>query len=216
MSRPGWLSAGLFLTTLATLPVEILDSRLLSVLTWYHLSFFAVSLPMLGMAAGAVFVFLRGDRFALPPTPWLLARISLYFALAVPISHIFNLVIPLPSLGQASAIAVVARRNRRDGERVEGDDQRLDPRGRRAVDPRGTPWSRERGQRAFRSTSHRSWSLWLMATRTAAARVRCSLRSTLGSVAFRQSVIWCRATLPALSHMTTGARARPSPGFPSP
>ncbi len=53
--------AGLFLTTVATLILEILDSRLLSVLTWYHLGFFAVSLAMLGMAAGAVLVFLGGD-----------------------------------------------------------------------------------------------------------------------------------------------------------
>ena len=108
MTRHGWLCAGLFLTTLATLLVEILDSRLLSVLTWYHLSFFAVSLAMLGMAAGAVFVFLRGERFAMPNTPRLLARVSLWFALAVPVSHIFNLVIPLPSLAQASTMAIVA------------------------------------------------------------------------------------------------------------
>ena len=51
---------GLFLTTLATLTLEILDTRLLSVLTWYHLSFLAVSLAMLGMAAGAVYVYLGG------------------------------------------------------------------------------------------------------------------------------------------------------------
>ena len=108
MPRRAWLSAGLFLTTLATLLVEILDSRLLSVLTWYHLSFFAVSLAMLGMAAGAVFVFLRGARFAIDRAPAALARTSLYFALAVPVSHIFNLVIPLPSLAQASTMAVVA------------------------------------------------------------------------------------------------------------
>ena len=46
--RRGWLFAGLFCTTLATLFLEILDARLLSVLTWYHLSFLAVSLAMLG------------------------------------------------------------------------------------------------------------------------------------------------------------------------
>ena len=37
-----WLAPGLALTTLATLLVEILSTRLLSVLTWYHLSFLAV------------------------------------------------------------------------------------------------------------------------------------------------------------------------------
>ena len=46
------LITGLLFTTLATLLLELLDSRLLSVLTWYHLSFFAVSLAMLGTAPG--------------------------------------------------------------------------------------------------------------------------------------------------------------------
>ena len=42
---------------LATLLLEIVDSRLLSVVTWYHLSFVAISVAMLGAAAGAVAVF---------------------------------------------------------------------------------------------------------------------------------------------------------------
>jgi hypothetical protein len=42
MPSPRWLLAGLFCTTFATLLLEILDARLLSVLTWYHLSFVAV------------------------------------------------------------------------------------------------------------------------------------------------------------------------------
>ena len=61
--RTRWLGPGLFFATLSTLLLETLDARLLSVLTWYHLSFLAVSLAMLGMAGGAVFVFLRPDRF---------------------------------------------------------------------------------------------------------------------------------------------------------
>ena len=58
------LFAGLFCATFATLLLEILDGRLLSVLTWYHLSFLAVSLAMLGMAAGAIRVFLGGQSFS--------------------------------------------------------------------------------------------------------------------------------------------------------
>ena len=46
-NRSHWLGPGLFSATLATLLLETLDARLLSVLTWYHLSFFAVSLAML-------------------------------------------------------------------------------------------------------------------------------------------------------------------------
>ena len=46
-----WLGAGLFLATLSTLLLETLDARLLSVLTWYHLSFLAVSLAMLALSS---------------------------------------------------------------------------------------------------------------------------------------------------------------------
>jgi hypothetical protein len=50
--------AGLFLATLATLLLELLNTRLLSVITWYHLSFFAVSTAMFGMSVGAIRVYL--------------------------------------------------------------------------------------------------------------------------------------------------------------
>ena len=63
-ARVFWLTSGLFFVTLATLMLEVLDTRLLSVLTWYHLSFLAVSVAMLGMAAGAVLVFVGGELFA--------------------------------------------------------------------------------------------------------------------------------------------------------
>lgn len=91
------LAAGLFLVTFATLVLEVLDSRLLSVLTWYHLSFFAVSLAMLGMSAGAVRVFLGGDRYKGAASREALARVSLIFAIAVPVSHAANLFIPIPT-----------------------------------------------------------------------------------------------------------------------
>jgi len=95
------VSAGLFLTTFATLLIEILSSRLLSVLTWYHLSFFAVSLAMLGMAAGAVAVFLGGPRFSGDRAPATLATSAVLFAIAIPIAHVASLYIPLPSIGSA-------------------------------------------------------------------------------------------------------------------
>jgi len=65
---------GLFLTTFSTLAVEIIDTRFLSVASWYHLSFFAVSTAMFGMAAGAVRVYLGGDAFAGDAAPMALAR----------------------------------------------------------------------------------------------------------------------------------------------
>jgi hypothetical protein len=95
-----WLSAGLFLTTLATLLLELLDSRLLSVLTWYHLSFLAVSLAMLGGAAGAVVVFLAGDRLSGEAARRNLARAPLLLALAIPATHGLLMRIQIPPLMQ--------------------------------------------------------------------------------------------------------------------
>ncbi len=96
-----WLAPGLALTTFATLLVEILSTRLLSVLTWYHLSFLAVSLAMLGMASGAVFVFLRGDRARGDGALRLLVRSTLAMAVAIPVVHLCSLVIPIPPLTEA-------------------------------------------------------------------------------------------------------------------
>jgi hypothetical protein len=105
-----WLVTGLFFVTLATLMLEVLDTRLLSVLTWYHLSFLAVSVAMLGMAAGAVFVFVASDWFSRERTARLLPGVAIAFALTLPISHVTNLVIPFPVVrgGSAAEIAALA------------------------------------------------------------------------------------------------------------
>ncbi len=89
------LFAGLFCATFATLLLEILDGRLLSVLTWYHLSFLAVSLAMLGMAAGAIRVFLGGQSFSGENAVRRLPRAAFAFALTMALSHVVVLTIPL-------------------------------------------------------------------------------------------------------------------------
>ncbi|MFN7979291.1 MAG: hypothetical protein U0P30_14235 [Vicinamibacterales bacterium] len=87
---------GLGLTMLATLLVEIVDSRLLSVVTWYHLSFVAISVAMLGAAAGAVAVFVSPARFPEADGPRQLAQWAGRFALVIPLSHLLSLAIPMP------------------------------------------------------------------------------------------------------------------------
>jgi hypothetical protein len=93
--QPRWFLAGLFATTLATLAIETLDTRLVSVLAWYHLSFFAVSLAMLGMAAGAVRVYLGGDRYRGEAAVEALERDSLRFALSIPLCYLLNISLPI-------------------------------------------------------------------------------------------------------------------------
>ncbi len=99
---------GLFFATLSTLLLEILDARLLSVLTWYHLSFFAVSLAMLGMASGAVFVFLQPNRFSGEQAPKALAATTFWLTAAIPASHLVSLTIPFLPLTDYSVMEVLS------------------------------------------------------------------------------------------------------------
>lgn len=101
------LYAGLALTMLATLLLEIVDSRLLSVITWYHLSFVAISVAMLGAAAGGVAVFVSPSRFPLDDSPKQLALWAGRFALAMPLSHLLSLAIPMSASPNFTTMDVV-------------------------------------------------------------------------------------------------------------
>ena len=100
-----WQAAGLFFVTFCTLVLEVLDTRLLSVLTWYHLSFFAVSVAMLGMAAGAVFVFVQEERFGGDRAPAALATYAVALSVVLPLSHLANLHIPIGDTASLRSIA---------------------------------------------------------------------------------------------------------------
>ncbi|MEE8277071.1 MAG: hypothetical protein V3R75_08005, partial [Alphaproteobacteria bacterium] len=73
---------GVFLITAATLMLQIIQTRILSVVAWYHLAFFAISLAMFGLTAGAVWVYLKRERFSQRTLSHDLASFSTAFALA--------------------------------------------------------------------------------------------------------------------------------------
>ena len=81
-ARPA-IAIGLFLVCLATLVMEIGLTRLLSVTVWYHFSFAAVSLALLGMSAGSVVVYVRRERWLAGGRPpgVVLSRAASVFAL---------------------------------------------------------------------------------------------------------------------------------------
>jgi spermidine synthase len=87
--------AGVFLIALATLMLEVLLTRLTSVVAWYHLAFFVISLAMLGMTAGAVAVFVRPERYADADIGKRIASNALGFALAIPVAITVALALPL-------------------------------------------------------------------------------------------------------------------------
>jgi SAM-dependent methyltransferase len=62
--------------------LEIIQTRILSVVVWYHLAFFVISLAMFGLTAGAVWVYLRGVRFTEKTLSYDLSYFSTLFALA--------------------------------------------------------------------------------------------------------------------------------------
>lgn len=74
--------AGLFLVTACTLMLQIVQTRILSVVAWYHLAFFAISMAMFGMTAGAVWLYLRRDRFTERTLSYDLAHYSMAFAVS--------------------------------------------------------------------------------------------------------------------------------------
>ena len=56
--------AGVFIMSACTLILQVVQTRILSVVAWYHLAFFVISMAMFGLTAGAVWVYLMRDRFS--------------------------------------------------------------------------------------------------------------------------------------------------------
>ena len=55
--------AGLFLICMCSLMLQIIETRLLSVISWYYLAFFAISMAMFGMTAGSLVIYFNAGRF---------------------------------------------------------------------------------------------------------------------------------------------------------
>ncbi|MCA9716179.1 MAG: hypothetical protein KC468_15975, partial [Myxococcales bacterium] len=77
---------GIFLIAQATLILEILLTRITSVIAWYHLAFFVIALAMLGMTAGATLVFLWPTAFARERVLQRMAQSALAFSLVAPLA----------------------------------------------------------------------------------------------------------------------------------
>jgi hypothetical protein len=89
--------AGVFLISFSSLLFQILQTRIMSVIAWYYLAFFAISVAMLGMTVGAVWVYLWRERLESARLPLILSEFALLTSLAMPASMVlqFCLVTPL-------------------------------------------------------------------------------------------------------------------------
>ena len=83
--------AALGLVTAATLMLQIIETRIISVTSWYHLAFFVISIAMFGLTAGAIFVYLRKERFRPERLSYDLAVATLAFALSTDLAILVQL-----------------------------------------------------------------------------------------------------------------------------
>ena len=79
------------LVTAATLMLQIIETKIISVTSWYHLAFFVISIAMFGLTAGAVFVYLRKERFRPERLSYDLAVATLAFALTTDLAILVQL-----------------------------------------------------------------------------------------------------------------------------
>ena len=85
LRKPPFLG-GVFLISLSLLVLQIVQTRILSVIAWYYLAFFAISVAMLGMTVGAVWLYLKQQRFADRPLSAVLSRYALACGVSIPLS----------------------------------------------------------------------------------------------------------------------------------
>jgi hypothetical protein len=84
--RRTFFLAGLFLICMCVLMLQIIETRLLSVMTWYHLAFLAISTAMFGMTAGSLLVYFETGWFTARRLFEHLSWIGVAFAIAVVLS----------------------------------------------------------------------------------------------------------------------------------
>jgi len=88
--QPAVFLSAIFLISICVIAFEITLSRLLSVLLSYHYVFVVLSLALLGLGAGGMFVHVCRPQIPIEEKRFLvLAFVSSLFALAIPFSVIF-------------------------------------------------------------------------------------------------------------------------------
>ena len=89
---------GLFLICMCALMLQIIETRILSVVAYYYLAFFAIGMAMFGMTAGSLFVYFREQLFSGDRLMQNLLWISSAFAIAVVVSGLLTITTVLTSV----------------------------------------------------------------------------------------------------------------------
>jgi hypothetical protein len=102
----GGFYTGVFLTCLCVMGLQIVETRLLSVVTNYHLAFFSISMAMFGMTGGALFVYHRQDLADPGVMAASLARLCAAFAISIA-GSLLLLLVQVPVLALSATTVVI-------------------------------------------------------------------------------------------------------------
>ena len=109
-ARNAALALGVGLVSASALMMELLLTRLFSVILFYHSAFLVVALAMMGLGGGGLLVYLNRDRFSRENLPAWLAQLGSGLGLLLPLVLfvILNLNIPArPGAGTALRLVLV-------------------------------------------------------------------------------------------------------------
>src|SRR6266446_5893435 len=79
---------GVFIVCMCSLMLQVMETRLLSVIAWYYLAFFAISMAMFGMTAGSLFVYFKSELFSSERLQEYLGCITVALAISVVFSTV--------------------------------------------------------------------------------------------------------------------------------
>ncbi|MEM9783108.1 MAG: hypothetical protein AAF899_11590 [Pseudomonadota bacterium] len=85
----GGFYVGLFMVAASTTALQIVQTRILSVISWYSLAFLAISMAMLGLTAGSLLVYFYDRWLSQRPVAHRLAQGTLLLAIAIAVSWLF-------------------------------------------------------------------------------------------------------------------------------
>jgi hypothetical protein len=98
--------AGLFLICMSTLMLQVIQTRILSVVSMYYLVFLSISMAMLGMTAGALFVYFRLREITPATVTSYLSQVSTVFALTILLCFVLQLASPMAIIRVATTLVM--------------------------------------------------------------------------------------------------------------
>jgi hypothetical protein len=98
---------GVFIVAAASLMLQVVQTRILSVVAWYYMAFLAISVAMFGMTAGALWIYLRRQRFSERTLSHDLAYFSSALALSIVISSAAQMTLASGVLSLSATALVV-------------------------------------------------------------------------------------------------------------